>query len=152
NVVSVCVELYDGAAGLTETDRARIRETCARTGASLYATGSDPGFITDTLPFALLSLERHVDSIEIDEFANMSRRNSPEMMFDQIGFAKAPAAFSAGATPRQLEIPPSIAVIARAAALAVDRWTQATEVAAARQNTRILAGDIAAGTVGAVRI
>jgi 4-hydroxy-tetrahydrodipicolinate reductase len=152
NVVSACVELYDGAAGLAEADRARISDACARTGASVYATGSDPGFITDTLPFALLSLERRVDSIEIDELANMSRRNSPEMLFDQIGFAKPPAAFDDRAATRQMESPPPIAVIARAAGLAVDRWTQATEVAAARQHTRVLAGDIGAGTVGALRI
>ena len=38
-------------------------------GSSIYATGSSPGFITDALPFALLSLQRRVESIEIDEFA-----------------------------------------------------------------------------------
>jgi len=38
--------------------------------------GSSPGFITDALPLALLSMQRRVDSIEIDEFANLSRRDS----------------------------------------------------------------------------
>jgi hypothetical protein len=75
NVVSTCTELYDGARWLDPRDRARVSETCARTGASVFATGSSPGFITDALPFALLSLQRRVDSYEIFEFANMSRRN-----------------------------------------------------------------------------
>ena len=44
-------------------------DACERGGTSIYATGSSPGFITDALPFALLSLQRRVESIEIDEFA-----------------------------------------------------------------------------------
>ncbi|HKA16263.1 MAG TPA: dihydrodipicolinate reductase, partial [Myxococcota bacterium] len=149
NVVSVCFELYDGARGLSEGDRARIVKACERTGASLYGTGSSPGFISDILPFALLSLQRRVESFAIEEFANMSRRDSPFMLFEQIGFGKPIDPFATRPTPRMLSVPPPFGVIARAAGSTIDRWTTTTEFAAARRATRVLAGGIGAGTVGA---
>lgn len=151
NIVSTCVELYDGASGLSEADRTRLADACVRTGASVYATGSSPGFITDALPFALLSLQRRVDSIEIEEFANLSQRDSPHMLFEQIGYGKPLAAFGGGPIVRPLDVPPPASVIAKAAGLSIDSWTSTIEVAAARQTTRILAGEIAAGTVGCLR-
>jgi 4-hydroxy-tetrahydrodipicolinate reductase len=152
NVVSVCMELYDAARGLKEDDRARLLDACARSGASVYGTGSSPGFISDIFPFALLSLQRRVDSFEIDEFANMSRRDSPFMLFEQIGFGKPMDAFEAHPTPRLLSIPPPWTSLARAAGWTIDRWTTVTQFAAARQATRVLAGEIGAGTVGARRL
>jgi 2,4-diaminopentanoate dehydrogenase len=152
NVVSVCFELYDGARGLSEDERARLRKTCERTGASVYGTGSSPGFISDLFPFALLSLQRRVDSLEIDEFGNMSRRDSPFMLFEQIGFGKPMDPSAAKPTPRMLSVPPPFSVIARAAGWTIDRWTTVTEFAAALRTTRVLAGEIGAGTVGARRL
>jgi 4-hydroxy-tetrahydrodipicolinate reductase len=152
NVVSVCIELHDAARGLSEVDRARLHKACERTGASIYGTGSSPGFITDSFPFALLSLQRRVDALEIEEFANMSRRDSPFMLFDQIGFGKPMDASAAQPTPRTLSAPPPFGAIARAAGWTIDRWTTATEFAAARRTTRVLAGEIAAGTVGGRRL
>jgi 4-hydroxy-tetrahydrodipicolinate reductase len=75
NVVTTCGDLFAGAHGLADAGRARILEACERGSSSMYATGSSPGFITDALPFALLSLQRRVESIEIEEFANLSRRD-----------------------------------------------------------------------------
>src|SRR5262249_53087356 len=153
NIVSTCVELYNGASGLSDADRARLNAACARSGASVYATGSSPRFITDALPFALLSLQRRVDSIEINEYANLSQRDSPHMLFEQMGYGKPLAAFGGGAPIVQpLPVPPPASVIAKAAGLSVDSWTSTTEVAAARKTTKILAGTIQAGTVGCLRI
>jgi 4-hydroxy-tetrahydrodipicolinate reductase len=146
------MELYDGARGLGEDDRARMLDACARTGASVYGTGSSPGFITDILPFALLSLQRRVDSLEIDEFGNMSRRDSPYMLFEQIGFGKPMGGVKAHPTPRLLSIPPALASVGRCAGWRIDRWTSVTELAAARRTTSVVAGEIKAGTVGARRL
>jgi 4-hydroxy-tetrahydrodipicolinate reductase len=143
------MELYDGARGLGEADRARLEKACARSGASVYGTGSSPGFISDILPFALLSVQRRVDAIEIEEFANMSRRDSPHMLFEQIGFGKP---IGGHPTPRLLTVPPAFAALGRAAGLKIDRWTTTTEVAAARRKTTVLGGEIGAGTVGARRM
>ena len=70
NVVTTRGELFGGGQRLGDEDRARVARRVPRGAASsIYATGSSPGFITDALPFALLSLQRHVESIEIEEFA-----------------------------------------------------------------------------------
>ena len=124
----------------------------ARGGASIYATGSSPGFITDALPMALLSMQRRVDSIEIHEFANVSRRDSPHMLFRQMGFGRPVEAFDADRAGFLLsEFGPPLGALAEAAGRPVDTWAVAGEVAVARRDTVLVAGEIPAGTVAAQR-
>lgn len=150
DVVTTCVELFDGGRALPEADRDRIAEACVRGDASIFATGSSPGFITHVLPQALLMLQRRVDLVEIFEYANMSRRDSPHMLFEQIGFGTPmPAAPSA---PRAVRTPPSVAAVADAAGTPAETWTFVNETAAARHDTEVLAGRIGAGTVGGRRM
>jgi 4-hydroxy-tetrahydrodipicolinate reductase len=149
NVVSVCMELFDGARGLSETDRKRLQAECVRSGASVYGTGSSPGFIGDIFPYALLSVQRRVDAVEIEEYGNISQRDSPGMLFDQMGFGKP---MGKTPVPRMLQVPPPLDPIARAAGWHIDKWTTATDFAAARETTQIVAGEVKAGTVGARRM
>ncbi|TGD72502.1 dihydrodipicolinate reductase [Mangrovimicrobium sediminis] len=151
NIVSICMELYDGGSGLEPADRARLAEACARGGASVYGTGSSPGFITDIFPYALLSLQRQVDFYQIEEFGNMSRRDSPGMLFDQIGFGR-PMDPDAYPTPRLSSAPTAFAPIARAAGWEIDEWRTVTGFAAARSDAWTICGDVKAGTVGARRL
>lgn len=151
NIVSICMEMYDGARGLGDADRQRLAEACRRGGASVYGTGSSPGFISDIVPFALLSSQRRVDAYIIEEFGNMSQRDSPGMLFDQIGFGR-PMDPNAFPTPRLTSAPTAFASIARSAGWEVDEWRTVTEFAPARSHTRILAGEVQAGTVGARRL
>ena len=152
NVVTTRGELFADAQRLGDADRNRILDACHAGGASIYATGSSPGFITDALPFALLSLQRRVDLVEIFEFANMSRRDSPHMLFEQIGFAKPLESYSPRRATYLLgEFGPPLGVLAEAAGRPVDEWGASGEVAAARETTAVLAGEIPAGTVGAQR-
>jgi 4-hydroxy-tetrahydrodipicolinate reductase len=58
NIVTTCGLLSNGGSRLSDDDRERVLAACERGGSSVYATGSSPGFITDVLPFALLSLQR----------------------------------------------------------------------------------------------
>ena len=151
NVVSICMEMYDGGAGLDAGDRARLQEACTRGGASVYGTGSSPGFITDQIPHALLSAQRRVDFYQIEEFGNMSQRDSPGMLFDQIGFGR-PMDPDAYPKPRLTSAPTAFAAIARGAGWDIDRWSTVTDFAAAMHDTQLLAGEIKAGTVGARRL
>jgi hypothetical protein len=132
--------------------RARVVEACTQGGASVYATGSSPGFISEALPFALLSLQRNTESIHIWEFANMSRRDSPGMIFDLMGFGKPPGAFPEGRVSRLLgDFGISLNLLAEAAGKRIDSWRAIGEVALAREDTAIVAGVVPAGTVGAQR-
>ena len=51
NVVTTCSDLFARGVRLTEANRARIAEACATGHTSVWASGSDPGFITETLPW-----------------------------------------------------------------------------------------------------
>lgn len=151
NIVSICMEMYDGGAGLESAERQLLEQACQGSGASAYGTGSSPGFITDIFPYALLSLQRRVDFFQIEESGNVSRRDSPVMLFDQMGFGK-PMDPEAYPTPRLTSAPTAFAPIARAAGWSIDEWTTVTEFAATRSDVQTLAGEVRAGTVGARRL
>ncbi len=153
NVVTTRSEFHHPAS-LPGDVRERIELACERGGTSLYSTGSSPGFITEALPFALLSLQRRLDRLSIEEFADMSSRNSPEMIFDLMGFGRDPASFD----PRGLEahgggsFAGSLRAVADALSIPLDDVTATGEVAVARQAVDVAAGRVESGTVGAQRL
>jgi hypothetical protein len=152
NVITTRGEFFAGGAKLSDEDRARVRDACARGNTSIYATGSSPGFITDALPYALLSMQRRVDLIEIEEFANMSRRDSPHLLFELMGFGRPLESFDPRRSAFLLgEFSPSLALLAEGAGRPVDDWSSAGEVAAACETTTLAAGDLPAGTIAAQR-
>jgi 4-hydroxy-tetrahydrodipicolinate reductase len=72
--------------------RRRTEVACEKGKASIHATGSSPGFITETLPLALTSISRRLDCLTIDEFAYIPQSCSNEMIFDVMGYGRAPGA------------------------------------------------------------
>jgi len=152
NVVTTRGELFGGGERLGDEGRARVAEACRRGGSSIYATGSSPGFITDALPYALLSLQRHVDAVEIEEFANLSRRDSPHLLFEQMGFGRPVASYEPRRASYLLdEFAPALGRLAEAAGRPADAWTATGAVAAASRTTSIRAGELAAGSIAAQR-
>ncbi len=57
--------------------RARVEEACRRGESSVHSTGSSPGFITEAVPLVLTSIQRRLDRLQIDEFADLSQRPTP---------------------------------------------------------------------------
>ena len=152
NVVTTRGEFIAGGAKLDDVSRSRVLDACQRGGTSIFATGSSPGFITDALPFALLSMQRHVEAVEIDEYADLSQRDSPNLLFELMGFGQPVASYDPNRAQYILgEFQPALGTLAAAAGTPVDAWTAHGEVAAARQATRIVAGELAAGSVAAQR-
>jgi 4-hydroxy-tetrahydrodipicolinate reductase len=152
NIVTTRSEFFDGGSALADAERTRVVDACTQGRSSVYSTGSSPGFITDALPFALLSLQRHVESIEIDEFANLSRRDSPHLLFEQMGFGQPLGSFDPKRSAYLLgAFQPALGVLAEAAGRPIDAWNCVGEVAAARRETLILAGVLPAGSVAAQR-
>jgi hypothetical protein len=153
NVVATRSEFHHPAS-LPGDVREKIERACERGGTSLHSTGSSPGFITEALPFALLSLQRRLDRLTIEEFADMSSRNSPEMIFDLMGFGRDPAGFD----PRGLEahgggsFAGSLRAVADALSIPLDGVTATGQVAVAQSDVDVAAGRIAAGTVAAQRL
>jgi 2,4-diaminopentanoate dehydrogenase len=152
NVVTTRGEFFADGQRLTTQQRERVVKACAVGDTSVFSTGSSPGFITDALPFALLSMQRHVDGVEIDEYANLSQRDSPQLLFELMGFGQPLESYN----PRRAEyllgeFGPALGELATAAGRPIDDWRAEGAVAAARQDTTIVAGTIPAGTVAAQR-
>jgi 2,4-diaminopentanoate dehydrogenase len=154
NIVSTCTDLLARGIRLGEEGRARVLRACEKGGSSVWASGSDPGFITETLPFALLSVQRRVDGIEIEEFGDLSHRPSPHMVMDQMRFGKPMDEFKPERRKAHLfgEYQPPLTVLADAAGFSVDEWTATGGAAAAREDTTIVSGQIKAGTAAAQKV
>ena len=152
NVVTTRGEVFAGGRTLAAADRERILDACRRCGSSIFATGSSPGFITDALPLSLLSLSRRVDSVQIEEFADLSRRDSPHLLFRHMGFGSALESYDGRRAAYLVgEFGPALEQLSEAAGHPIDRWESLGEAAAARHTTSLAAGELPAGTVGAQR-
>jgi 4-hydroxy-tetrahydrodipicolinate reductase len=154
NIVTTCSDLFARGARLSDDNRARVVEACERGSASVWASGSDPGFLTETLPMAFLSIQRRVDLIEIEEFGDLSRRPSAHMVIEQMRFGKPLSEFDPDRRKNHLfgEYQPPLGVLADIAGFEIDEWTAEGGVAAAKQDMTIVAGEIEKGTAAAQRI
>jgi 2,4-diaminopentanoate dehydrogenase len=153
NVVSTRSEFHNPAR-LNPQTRQRIEEACARGGSSLHSTGSSPGFITEALPLVLTSLQRRLDHLLIEEFADMSSRNSPELIFDLMGFGRGPESFDPSGVEAHggASFAGTLEVLAEALALPLDAVEASGQVATARRDVEIAAGQVPAGTIAAQRM
>lgn len=139
--------------GMDPAVRARVEAACGRGGSSIHSTGSSPGFITEAVPLVLASIQRRLDSLTIDEFADLSRRDSPGLLFGVMGFGQPPAALPEGRlTHGRTSFGPSLMLVAEALGMPLDSLEAGGEVAVARRPVEIAAGTLKAGTVAAQRI
>lgn len=154
NIVTTTSDLFAGGVRFSDENRARVLAACEQGGSSVWASGSDPGFITETLPFALLSVQRRIDRIEIEEFGDLSYRPSANMVMEQMRFGKPLAEFDPDRRKNHLfgEYQPPLSVLADAAGFTIDEWTAEGGVAAAKHDTTIVSGEIKAGTAGSQRV
>jgi 2,4-diaminopentanoate dehydrogenase len=130
--------------------RARVEEACQRGGTSIHSTGSSPGFITEAMPLLLTSLQRRLDALKIREFADMSQRDSPQMIFEVMGFGRPPPkSDEARLNYLRDAFAPSLEVVANALSLPLDSIEVSGGTAIARRTTRIAAGVLEAGTLAA---
>jgi len=105
------------------------------------------------VPLVLASLQRRLDNLTINEYADLSRRNSPDLLFTIMGFGSDPAAYD----PRRLSFGavsfgPSLHLVADALGTPLSTVEASGEVATARRDVQIAAGTIPAGTVAAQRM
>jgi 2,4-diaminopentanoate dehydrogenase len=152
NVVTTRGEFHHPAS-MDADMRQRVESACRRGGTSIHSTGSSPGFITEAVPLVLASMQRRLDSLVIEEFADLSKRDSPELLFQLMGFGTEPDAFNRGRWAHgAASFGPSLRLVAEALGLPLDAVESTGAVATARQTTTIAAGTIEAGTVAAQRL
>jgi 4-hydroxy-tetrahydrodipicolinate reductase len=152
NVVTTRGEFHRPAS-LDQERRSQVEAACEAGRTSIHGTGSSPGFITEAVPLVLSSLQRRLDLVTIDEYADLSRRPSPSLLFDLMGFGRSPDAFDPGRWAHgAASFGPSLSMLAEALSLPLDSVTSSGEVAVAARTTTIAAGTIEAGTVAAQRM
>ncbi|MFC8044697.1 dihydrodipicolinate reductase [Nocardia sp. NPDC057353] len=152
NVVTTC-GLFHHPASTEPALRERVAAACAAGGSTLHSTGSSPGFITEAVPLVLTSLQRELTGLVIDEYADLSRRDSPELLFDVMGFGRERTAVNEFLAPHMAgSFGPSLRLLGDAVGLPLDDVVAHAELATARGEVRIAAGTIPAGTVAAQRI
>ncbi|MEV0674239.1 dihydrodipicolinate reductase [Mycobacterium sp. NPDC050441] len=152
NVVSTCGQFHHPAT-VDPALHSAVTDACLRGNASLYATGSSPGFITEAIPLALTSVQRRLNLLAINEYADLSQRNSPELLFDVMGFGGPAGPFDQRrAAYLQGSFGPSLRLVADAIGLPLDAVHAEGQWALAAEATTIRAGHLAAGTVAAQRI
>jgi hypothetical protein len=133
--------------------RRRVEEACVAGGSSIHSTGSSPGFITEAIPLVLSSIQRALDCLTIEEYADLSRRDSPDLLFTIMGFGRPPAELDEGRLAHgRTSFGPSLELVADAIGLPLDGIEAGGEVAVAARDTTIAAGTIPAGTVAAQRV
>lgn len=133
--------------------RKRVEAACERGGTSIHSTGSSPGFITEAIPLVLSSIQRRIDHLAIQEFADLSRRDSPEMLFDLMGYGKPPTDFDDGRLAYgRISFGPSLNLVAEALSMPLDSIEASGDVAVTPKRLTIAAGTLEAGTVAAQRL
>lgn len=151
NVVSTRMEFQNPAA-LDPDLAARLEDACQRGQSSIHATGSSPGFISEAVPIVLASLQRRLEHLEINEFADCSSRNSPEMLFDMMGFGKQPGpVFEGQLAHLKSSFGPSLQLLATSVGLPIENFEGKVELGLARNDVEIAAGVVPAGTVAATK-
>jgi 4-hydroxy-tetrahydrodipicolinate reductase len=152
NIVTTRGEFHHPAS-MRAADRERVERACAERGASIHSTGSSPGFISEAVPLVLASIQRRLDALTINEYADLSSRDSPDMLFNLMGFGHPvhefpPERFSFGVS----SFGPSMRLVAEAVGLPLDSVTVTGEVAVTPDKLIIAAGTLEAGTVAAQRM
>jgi hypothetical protein len=152
NVVTTC-GAFHYPPSMDPDLRAQVQAACELGGSSVHSTGSSPGFIFEAVPLVLTSIQRQLTALRIDEYADLSQRNSPEMLFGLMGFGRPVGPFEQfRADYLRSSFGPSLQLVADAIGLPLDSVQASGELAVASKDTTIAAGELTAGSVAAQRI
>jgi hypothetical protein len=69
--------------------RRRTQAACLKGGASIHSSGSSPGFSSEALPLVAASMSRRMESMTIDEFADIPA-SCPDVQVVGMGFGRQP--------------------------------------------------------------
>jgi hypothetical protein len=153
NVVSTAVTslIYPASMGADVVDK--LEAACAAGGTSFHATGIEPGWAAEVLPLTMSGLFGRIDSLLVQELLDYSTYDVAFMLFDVMGFGKAPDApvpladpVLAGSTFRA-----SLMLVADGLGATIDDFTYDRRVSVAATPFDVKAGRIEAGTVSAQR-
>ncbi|WP_319455832.1 MULTISPECIES: dihydrodipicolinate reductase [unclassified Mycobacterium] len=154
NVITTRNEFFYGAA-MDPDIRSRIEEACQLGGTSIHATGSSPGYSTNTMPLTLVNPMRRLDELIIDEYADIPASVGPAMI-KRMGFGtpvNSTVIDPARLAPRVIGYQQSIVALADAIGLPLDGFEIRGDIARATEAYTLSDGwVIEEGTMGAQRL
>ena len=133
--------------------RDRLAAAAAKGGATVYASGIEPGFAADHLPLTLLTLSDEVRSVRTQEIFLYDRYPNAFAMHDVFGFGRpeADVCLMELAGVQAITWGPPVRMVADALGWTVDRIDERYEKRTTDRRLEVASGPIEAGTVGAVR-
>jgi hypothetical protein len=148
SVVSLCYPPAADPAVVT-----RLTDACTKAGVSCFTSGIDPGFATDLLPLVFSGFCSRVDRIHVQEIFDYGTYNSPEVMFDLMGFSQPMDATPPVLLPGALAYVwgPIIQMVADKLGAKLDRIDEWSVKSAATERLDTASGPIEAGTCGGLR-
>ncbi len=132
----------------------RLEAACQEGGATFHATGIEPGWASNVLPLAMSGIFRYVESLTVQELLDYSTYDNAFMLFDVMGFGRAPDDSSViGAEPSVLAGVFRAAPIMLADAMGgvIEDYEYDRRVWLADEPFDVAAGRIEVGTVAALR-
>jgi hypothetical protein len=153
NVVTTSVPGLVHHAAFDSKQAARLEEACRKGGATLYASGLEPGFAGDQLVLTLATLTHEIRSVRTQEIFSYADYPVAFTMFEVFGFGK-PLAHRA-----IMELPgiqtsswgPPVRMVADRLGAKLDGIRETYEKRVTERRLEVAAGVIEAGSVGAVR-
>ncbi|MFA1541851.1 NAD(P)H-dependent amine dehydrogenase family protein [Actinomadura monticuli] len=130
-----------------------IEDACRTGGTSVFATGVDPGWINDLLPFAIAGTCQRVEQVRCSEIADYASYDGGPVLFDFMGFGRPvgdlPRMFKPGILAASWGV--SLRMLARGFGFELDDITEWFEQEPAPEAFDVAAGHIPAGGVAAMR-
>jgi len=133
--------------------REPLAEACTRGGSSCFTSGIDPGFANDVLPLVLSGFGARVDRLRVSEILNYATYDQPTVLFDTMGFGQPLDATPMLLLPGVLAFAWGGALHAMGAGIGArfDDVREVVERRATDVDLSLPAGDVTAGTMGALR-
>jgi hypothetical protein len=133
--------------------RERVEGACRRGGSTVFATGIEPGFASDLLPYNLMTIVDELDVLHIQEIADYSHYAVEYVQRQVFGFGQPmgfqPILFQGERLKQTWK--GVVTGMANDLGITLDDVTQETEQAASHIDLSTAFGEVKAGTVGAVR-
>jgi hypothetical protein len=153
NVVTTSLPGLVHPAGYDPRAVARLEAACRSGGATLYASGLEPGFAGDQLVLTLATLTRQIRSVRTQEIFGYADYPVAFTMFEVFGFGKPPAHRCLMELPgvQASSWGPPVRMVAERLGAKLDGLRETYEKRVTERRLEVAAGVLEAGTVGAVR-
>ena len=153
NVVTTSVPGLVHPAAFEPRHVARLEEACRKGGATLYASGIEPGFAGDQLVLTLATLTNQIRSVRTQEIFSYADYPVAFTMFEVFGFGKPPGHRCIMELPgvQSSSWGPPVRMVADRLGAKLDGLRETYEKRVSERRLEVAAGVIEAGTVGAVR-